>query len=148
MRTGRQIRSAVAILVYVGLTQTSSSAVEGHWVAFDSAFPADFVDTSSIVQIRKGVVRYWERAGAFPLGDGPDGKFPQYTLVEMDCETHQDRTIRWDIALEAPMTSAALQARAKFAKAMASLQQKYPTEWESLEPTPHQYALLNFVCHI
>jgi len=121
-------------------------AASPQWVAFDSAFPQDFVDTQSIVHISKDVVRFWDRGGAFPNGDGPGAQYPQYTLSEINCETHMSRTIRWDLALEAGVNASAARARAEFTANIAQLQLHYPTEWESLEPSQHEYALLEFVC--
>jgi hypothetical protein len=50
------------------------------------------------------------------------------------------------MALEAGMNPAALKARANFMNSLAELKTHYPTEWESIEPSPHSYALLEFVC--
>jgi hypothetical protein len=136
------------ILFAVGVVCLSGAvcAASAQWVAFDPTFPRHFVDTQSIVRIKKDVVRFWDRAGAFPDGDGPDGKFPQYTLNEMNCATHMSRVLRWDLAIEAGLNSRALQARAKFTESTAQIQQHYPSDWESLEPSAHEYALLEFVC--
>jgi hypothetical protein len=136
----------VALAVAVIAISRALGAATAEWVCFDPAYMEHFVDARSIIHIRKGVVRFWERGGAFPNGDGPDSKFPQYTLNEMNCETHMSRALRWDIALEAGMTPAALKERAKFMKSVAELQTHYPTAWESIEPSPHSYALLEFVC--
>jgi hypothetical protein len=130
-------------LVCLAITVCAASA---QWVAFDSAFPQHFVDTQSIIRVRRDVMRFWDRAGAFPSGNGPDSKYPQYTLREMNCKTHMSRTLRWDLALEAGKDATAQQARAKFMVDTAQLQQHYPSEWESLDPSPHDYALLEFVC--
>jgi hypothetical protein len=137
---------AMALAVAVIAISRALGAAAAEWVCFDPAYKEHFVDTRSIVHIRKGVVRFWERGGAFPNGDGPDSKFPQYNLNEMNCETHMSRALRWDIALEAGMNPAALKARANFMKVVAEIQTHYPTEWESIDPSPHSYALLEFVC--
>jgi hypothetical protein len=95
-------------LVLCALTSLTISwtaiAVPGQGVCFDPTYPEDFIDTRSIVHIDKSVVRFWERAGGYPNGDGPDLKFPQYTMAamtEINCATHVSRDLRWEMALEA-----------------------------------------------
>jgi hypothetical protein len=145
---GNQLKARY-IMCAVGLvwfSQVVRAAESGQWVAFDPAFPQHFVDARSIVRVKKDVVRYWDRTGAFPNGDGPDSKYPTYSLLEMNCETHMTRSIRMDSALEAGVDAKATRARAKFLEMIAKIPISYPTDWESLEPSPHEYALLEFVC--
>jgi hypothetical protein len=124
---------------------SSAYADAPQWIAFDRAWPEDFIDSLSISSPSSGIVRFWERAGSRPQEAG-HGKYPQYTLIEINCAQRTRRDLRWDLGLEDPMVPEALAQRSKFLKAMAKFLKEYPTPWESIEPNAHSYALHDFVC--
>jgi hypothetical protein len=135
-----------ASLLFVALGAQVAFAVEPLWQVFDSAFPQDFIDKLSITAPSKGIVRFWERGGQGR--SEKDGKvtYPNYTLVEINCGLRTTRDIKWDYALEDQATPEGMAARAKFQRSTQELQKNYPSAWESIEPTKHSYARLNFVC--
>jgi hypothetical protein len=123
---------------------------EPKWVIFDPDYPQDFIDSNSITTPGKGIVRFWERAGERIQKD-KNGKvyYAQYTLSEINCVLKQIRDIKWDCALEDQNTAEGMKARADHMKVVLEMKEKaqlnYPTKWESIEPSKHDYARYNFV---
>ena len=130
----------------LGITE-NIQAQEPKWVSFDSAYPNDFIDVNSTAASEDGIIRFWERVGN-RTEKRPNGEitYAQYTLIEIDCRSKQQREIRWDMALEDQNSVEGKKARATFLQSTAKLQQKLPTPWESIPPDRHNYARYDFVC--
>ena len=132
--------------VFVLLTMLPQLLVAApNWIMFDAAFPEDYIDMSSIVSSTENTKRFWERGGTGRKVIGGRVMYPQYYLIEFNCKLKSARTLKWEYALE-DHSPEALGARAKFVGSTDKLHIKYPTDWESIEPTAHSYALFDFVC--
>jgi len=74
--------------------------------------------------------------------------YPIYTLTEINCKQRTSRDLRMDVALEDQNTPAGIAARAKFFQSVLNTPLvKYPSPWESIEPSSHSYARRDFVCN-
>jgi len=120
-------------------------AAEPTWQVFDTAYPEDFIDKTSITHPSKNIVRFWERAHAGRHVENGKVWFPSYTLTEINCAQRTSRDLKWDSALE-DKSPEGLAARAEFMKSTLPFQKNYPSDWQSIEPNKHSYARLDFVC--
>lgn len=136
----------VSATVLAALIAQISHAGDPSWYVFDAAYPEDAIDRLSVTFQNPTTVRFWERAGIEHMDRNGQLVYPTYTLTEIDCAKRTYRDLKWASALEAQGTPAGMAARAKFLAATQEMQKQYPSTWESIEPTKHSYARLDFVC--
>jgi hypothetical protein len=136
----------ILVVICASILASGTLAANPSWQVFDAAYPQDFIDALSKTFQSKGIVRFWERAGAGRYVQDGNTKYPSYTLTEINCVKRIFRDLKWDYALEDQLTPEGIAARAKFMQSTLELQKGLPSAWDSIEPDKHSYARFNFVC--
>lgn len=149
------IKTAFLGLIFLASSMfitSSGHAQEPKWVIFDPDYPHDYIDVTSISYPKKSIARFWEKAGE---KHEQKGKiiYPQYNLMEINCQERTSRSLRWNMALGDQNSIQGREARMKFIESWTKAlgydptsPKREPTPWRSIDSNKHSYARFDFVC--